>query len=180
MNWVTRKKINFSFPPARPYSAPAVKPSSVSYNSNTTYGRPRRRSTVIPRLGGACYSKPTVAARDNGRGGIAPSCRLATWNTRGLSAYPTNAAAKRRRGKIVCNIKALISRNDVLCLQETKLNSKEGDDGTSVLERMVPGTVAYHSNLESGARGSLFWLERSIMTFTGSPGLSFNQASKGL
>ena len=153
MNWVTRKKINFSFPPARPYSAPAVKPSSVSYNSNTTYGRLRRRSTVIPRLGGACYSKPTAAARDNGRGGIAPSCRLATWNTRGLSAYPTNAAAKRRRGKIVCNIKALISRNDVLCLQETKLNSKEGDDGTSVLERMVPGTVAYHSNLESGARG---------------------------
>ena len=83
-------------------------------------------------------------------------CDIATWNLRGMHAYTRSKNSKARGGasRIKKNLSYLLSRFDVVCLQETNLNPKEGVTGRGVLgSYFAPGAVPYYSNFESGKAG---------------------------
>ena len=71
----------------------------------------------------------------------------------GLSAYALEASSSERRRKVRANICSILGNSDVLCIQETKLNEKEGSSGQGALSGLKVDSVVYYSNLKRGSAG---------------------------
>ena len=85
-----------------------------------------------------------------------PHCSVVSWNLNGMYAYTKDKNTKGREGakRIKENLSSLLKRYDIICLQETKLNPKEGAIGRGILGKyFAPNAVPFYSNLKAGKAG---------------------------
>ena len=81
--------------------------------------------------------------------GLVPFPRLATYNVNSLSQYANTPDSLARRHNIISNIKSLLKKADIICLQETRL--RQNDHGA--LCGALPSCLVLHAPGPNGRAG---------------------------
>ena len=84
---------------------------------------------------------------------------MTSYNVRSLSTHSADANGLRRRLRVVKTIGALLSRTDILCLQETWLGAKD----TTALKAYFPDCVFFYNNLRLGQGGTMIIAHRTLL-----------------